>query len=128
MPFHNPAFVQPSQQEIFAAKDESLDPARDVLGWMLQFGIAAGPQGVETVTAFGTKSVKIGFRPNIRPPGGAEESGEAVGESIDVGALPAASSETVVQHAPSRQANHLDQPVDDDPRARDRQIAPRLKG
>ena len=37
-------------------------------------------------------------------------------------------SEAVVQHAPSRQADHLDQPVDGDAMARNREIAPRLQG
>ena len=74
-----------------------------------------------TRAAFSAEAVEIGHRLNGDAPGRREEPGEAIGERVDIGVVPVPAGEAAVEHPLGGEADHLDQPVDDDALAANRQ-------
>ena len=71
--------------------------------------------------AFSAEAVEIGHRLDRHPPGRREELGEAIGKRVDIGIVPVAAGEAAVQHPFGGKPDHLDQPVNDDALAANRQ-------
>lgn len=128
MPLYDPSILEALQQQARAASDEGLDTAHNVVGGVLQRGVAIGMKSIPARLTFGAEAGEIGC--GLRPytPGPGKEFGEAVGERLDIGVVPVPSGETPVQHPLIGESPHLDQPVNDDAVAFNRKFVACLQG
>jgi hypothetical protein len=123
MPFDDPAHLDALHQQVGTA-NEGFDPSREVLAHQPQNGTARFTQNPTARSAFLTKAVEIGFRPDIRMPGRGKEFRKTGGERLNIGRAPSAAREAAVEHAVGGQADHLDQPIDDGPFSGEREAVP----
>ena len=114
MPLHDPAILEALQQQPLRRPIKASMSAHDAVDSILQRGTAAGMKSTAARAAFSAEAVEIGHRLDRHAPGRREEPGEAIGERMDIGIVPVPAGEAAVQHPLWREADHLDQPVDDD--------------
>ena len=121
MPLYDPASPRGVAITGREAADKGFDVAHDAAGGILQRGTAAGIKGTAARAAFSAEAVEIGNRLDRHAPGRREELGEAVGKRMNIGVVPVPSGEAAVQHPLGGEPDHLDQPVDDEALAANRQ-------
>ena len=120
MSLYDPASLEAMQQHTGTAADKGLDVTHDAVDGISQRRTAAGIKSTAARAAFSTEAVEIGGLDGDAP-GHREEPGEAIGERVDIGIMPVPAGESAVEHPLGGEADHLDQPVDDDSLAANRQ-------
>src|SRR6516165_3221880 len=101
--------------------NKGFEAARDAVDSIVQRRTAAGAKSITARLAFSAEAVEIGHWLDRHAPRRREELGEAIGKRLDIGIVPVPAGEAAVQHLLGAKPDHLDQPVDDDAPAANRQ-------